>query len=85
MVFPLEMVIFHTFPIRNGDFPWFFLCFPQVPPGLGANLRRGPGEATPGAAESPAAGGARRHGLAGAVPGAGPKTLWGYINIIGDF
>jgi hypothetical protein len=22
------MVIFHDLPIKNGDFPWFFVCFP---------------------------------------------------------
>ena len=24
MIFPLKMVIFHDFPIENGDSPWFF-------------------------------------------------------------
>jgi len=30
-MFPLKMVIFHSFwyvfPIKNGDFPWFLVCF----------------------------------------------------------
>ena len=24
-----KIVIFHSFPIKNGDFPQFFLCLPE--------------------------------------------------------
>ena len=28
IVFPLNIVIFHSFPMKTGDFPWFLVCLP---------------------------------------------------------